>query len=92
MASNDNLGAIIEQFLPALMQKRKLTAHQMKVLRALATCRTSQLGGSVLACGDCGQLHYVLHSCRNRHCPRCQGIDKELWIEDRKQEIGRAHV
>lgn len=87
MASNDNLGAIIEQFLPALMQKRKLTVHQMKVLRALATCRTSQLGGSVLACGDCGQLHYVLHSCRNRHCPRCQGIDKELWIEDRKQEL-----
>lgn len=40
-----------------------------------------------MVCRSCGSVHYVLHSCRNRHCPRCQGIDKELWIEDRKQEL-----
>lgn len=40
-----------------------------------------------MVCGDCGSVHYVLHSCRNRHCPRCQGIDKELWVEARKQEL-----
>ena len=40
-----------------------------------------------MVCGGCGSLHYVLHSCRNRHCPRCQGIDKELWVEARKQEL-----
>lgn len=61
--------------------------HQRKVLGALSACRTSRLGGSALACVDCGSVYYVLHSCRNRHCPRCQGIDKELWIEDRKQEL-----
>jgi len=86
-ASNADLGDIIEQFLPALLQKRGVTSHQLKVLHALSACRTTKLGGSAMACQDCGSVHYVLHSCRNRHCPRCQGIDKELWVEDRKHEL-----
>lgn len=85
--SNADLKSIIEQFLPSLIHKRGLTGHQLKVLSALSACRTPKLGGSALVCGDCGSVHYVLHSCRNRHCPRCQCIDKELWIEDRKQEL-----
>ncbi|PRY85547.1 transposase-like zinc-binding protein [Marinilabilia salmonicolor] len=87
MSFNYDLGGVIAQFLPALLQNRGLTSHQLKVLHALSACRTSKLGGSALVCGDCGSVHYVLHSCRNRHCPRCQGIDRELWIEDRKQEL-----
>lgn len=87
MRINDYLDAIIEQFLPALLQKRGFTSHQLKVLRALSTCRTTKLSGSAMVCHDCGNLHYVLRSCRNRHCPRCQGIDKELWIEDRIQDL-----
>ena len=87
MQSADDIGLIIRKFLPELLQTRGITAHQHKVLNALANCRTSAMGGSVLACDQCGSVHYVLHSCRNRHCPRCQGIDRELWIEDRKQEL-----
>jgi len=86
-ASNADLGDIIDRFLPALLQKRGATSHQLKVLHALSSCRTTKLGGSAMACQDCGSVHYVLHSCRDRHCPRCQGIDKELWIEDRGQEL-----
>jgi len=84
---NPDLACIIDRFLPALMQKKGLSSHHLKVLRAISACRTTSLGGSALVCSDCGSVHYVLHSCRNRHCPRCQGIDKELWIEDRKQEL-----
>jgi len=87
MYSNDTFGAVLNQFLPALLNKRGVSKHQLKVLRALATCRTPELGGSAMVCHDCGSVHYVLHSCRNRHCPRCQGIDKELWVEARKQEL-----
>lgn len=87
MQNTDDIGLIIRRFLPELLQTRGITAHQRKVLNALANCRTSAMGGSVLACNQCGSVHYALHSCRNRHCPRCQGIDKELWIEDRKQEL-----
>lgn len=87
MTDAHDLGTVIRKFLPALLKTRGLTKHQLKVLNALKKCRTTQLGGSAMACRDCGTVHYILHSCRNRHCPRCQGIDKELWIEDRKQEL-----
>lgn len=87
MPPGNTLGAVIRQFLPALRNARGVSSHQFKVLRALAVCRTPEMGGSAMVCGDCGSVHYVLHSCRNRHCPRCQGIDKELWVEARKGEL-----
>ena len=87
MQGENDLGSIIRKFLPALQQKKGISKHQLKVLMALANCRTREMGGSAMVCRDCGCIHYVLHSCRNRHCPRCQGIDKELWIEDRKHEL-----
>lgn len=83
----NDIGGIIQKFLPQLLQKKGVSKHQLKVLNALKKCRTTELGGSMMACNSCGTLHYVLHSCRNRHCPRCQGIDRELWVEARKQEL-----
>lgn len=87
VSKQNDLGTIIRNFLPKVLQERGFTKHQLKVFDALANCRTSQLGGSVMACTTCGCMHYVVHSCRNRHCPRCQGIDRELWIEKVKQDI-----
>lgn len=87
MPADNTLGAVIRQFLPALLKERGVSSDQLKVLHALAVCRTPEMGGSAMMCSDCGSVHYVLHSCRNRHCPRCQGIDKELWVEARKQEL-----
>lgn len=87
MLSETDLGSIVRKFLPELLKTRGVSKHQLKVLRALANCRTPEMGGSAMACSSCGSIHYVLHSCRNRHCPRCQGIDKELWIEHRKKEL-----
>ena len=87
MLGDVDLGTVIRTFLPALLKERGATKHQLKVLKALANCRTPNLGGSAMACHECGLVHYVLHSCRNRHCPRCQGIDRELWIEARKNDL-----
>lgn len=83
----NDLGFVVARFLPGLLKKKGVSTYQLKVLSALAQCRTPQMGGSALACRQCGAIHYVMHSCRNRHCPRCQGVDKELWIEDRKHEL-----
>jgi len=87
MPAGNTLGDVIRQFLPALLKERGVSKAQLKVLRALAGCRTPEMGGSAMVCHHCSSVHYVLHSCRNRHCPRCQGIDKELWVEARKQEL-----
>lgn len=87
MYNQNDLGEVIRRFLPALLRKRGISQHQHKILRSLGHCRTPELGGSVQACKNCGSMHYMLHSCRNRHCPGCQGIDKELWVEARKTEL-----
>jgi len=87
MAPQNDLGTIIRKFLPELLKKKGVSTHQLKVLWAMANCRTPQMGGSAMVCNQCGSIHYFMYSCRNRHCPRCQGVDKELWIEDRKHEL-----
>ena len=61
--------------------------HQQKTLRALQLCRTAALGGHVDACTDCGSLHISYNSCRNRHCPKCQGHKRQEWIEKREADL-----
>lgn len=63
------------------------TVHQQKTLRALQQCRTPALGGHVDACTECGVIHISYNSCRNRHCPKCQGHKREEWIQKREQEL-----
>lgn len=61
-----------------------------KVARAIISCKTPALGGNIDICDDCGfsKVHY--NSCRNRHCPCCQGLVKEKWIDKRKSEVVNA--
>ena len=61
--------------------------HQQKTLRALQLCRTAALGGHVDACTDCGSLHISYNSCRNRHCPKCQGHKRQEWIQKREADL-----
>jgi hypothetical protein len=61
--------------------------HQQKTLRALAQCRTAALGGHVDGCDECGTVLISYNSCRNRHCPKCQGHKREEWIERRQQDL-----
>lgn len=63
------------------------TIHQQKTLRALQQCRTAALGGHVDACDGCGTIHISYNSCRNRHCPKCQGHKREEWIQRREADL-----
>lgn len=58
-----------------------------KVVNDLVACRTSVLGGHKLVCDSCDMEEYAYNSCRNRHCPKCQFLAKERWIEARKDEL-----
>src|SRR5690554_1053995 len=58
-------------------------------------CRTSVLGGHVDECDSCGHIRVSYNSCRNRHCPKCQGLAKERWLLERKRDlinVGYFHV
>ena len=68
---------------------------QIKVMSAIETCRTAALGGHVEGCQACGHTRVAYNSCRNRHCPRCQGSAARDWLAARKADllpVGYFHV
>ena len=72
-----------------------LSLTQLKVMSAIETCRTAALGGHVEACSDCGHQRIAYNSCRNRHCPRCQGAAARTWLEAQQANllpVGYFHV
>jgi hypothetical protein len=72
-----------------------LSLHQLKVMSAIEHCRTAALGGHVEACEDCGHWRIAYNSCRNRHCPKCQGAAARTWLAERKADllpVGYFHV
>ncbi|MGH9886436.1 MAG: IS91 family transposase, partial [bacterium] len=81
------LAQVVTRHSAACAERFGLSPSQRKVCRAITACRTAALGGQVQACEDCGSLRYVYHSCRNRHCPRCQTRAKERWIDARVSEL-----
>jgi hypothetical protein len=66
---------------------KTLNTWQLRTLSALSKCRTSALGGHVDGCTSCGSLRISYNSCRNRHCPKCQGNEREAWIKARENEL-----
>jgi hypothetical protein len=65
----------------------EMPLRQHRAMDAIEICRTSGLGGHVDACDHCGALRISYNSCRNRHCPKCQCLDKERWLEARKRDL-----
>jgi len=68
-------------------QTHRLTREQRHALSAIACCRTAALGGHIETCEACGVRRAVYHSCRNRHCPKCQVLAKERWLAARCAEL-----
>ena len=64
-----------------------LSLGQLKVMSAIERCRSAELGGHVLCCQQCAQLQIAYNSCRNRHCPKCQGTAARRWLEARQQDL-----
>ena len=81
------LAEVLARFGPAYLAQHRLSATQAKAWRAIAACRTEALGGHLESCDRCGRSRHVYHSCRNRHCPRCQMRAKEAWLAARRREV-----
>src|SRR5437773_7204140 len=64
-----------------------ISLDQLKVMSAIENCRTSALGGHVARCADCAYTTIAYNSCRNRHCPKCQGAAAKDWLADREVEL-----
>jgi len=67
--------------------RKWFTWLHLKVLTAIVCCRTSALGGHIDECSNCGHRAISFHSCRNRHCPKCQSNARDRWLEARRREL-----
>jgi hypothetical protein len=68
-------------------QAGHLSLGQLKVMSAIEACRTAELGGHVARCDDCQRLAVSYNSCRNRHCPKCQGSAAKVWLAERQADL-----
>jgi hypothetical protein len=68
-------------------QRAQLSLSQLKVMSAIELCRSAALGGHLLLCESCQQSQISYNSCRNRHCPKCQGSAALRWLEDRQADL-----
>ncbi len=64
-----------------------LSSQQRRAVRAIMRCRTAALGGHVQECDTCGHQEIRYNSCRDRHCPKCQSLDKARWVEARQKDV-----
>lgn len=81
------LAQVVRLHLQACQEQFGLSAAQRRVCGAIAACRTAAMGGQMFACDACGASHFVYHSCRNRHCPKCQTLTKERWLAARIADL-----
>jgi len=78
---------ILHKHIGDYQNQYRLWPQHKKIVSDLLNCRTAQLGGHIEQCDNCGTVRITYHSCRNRHCPKCQHMPRERWLEKRKDEI-----
>ena len=78
---------ILHKHIGDYQNQYRLWAEHKKIVTDLLNCRTARLGGHIDRCDNCGSVRITYHSCRNRHCPKCQHMPRERWLEKRKEEI-----
>ena len=93
MKSKIEVSDIFRRYGPGYREThgKEMPLRHHRVMKAIEICRTAELGGHVEECDECGAPKISYNSCRNRHCPKCQCLDKERWLEARKRDILLTH-
>ena len=84
--SRSEVAHVLEK-LGSKVENLGLNTWQLRTLSAVRRCRTAALGGHIDACSDCAKITISYNSCRNRHCPKCQGKNRDNWIQARTTEL-----
>ena len=84
--SNVTIQDVFEQFLPTIAD-RSFSDVQLNAIRCIRNCRTAEMGAHVSECESCHSTYIHYNSCKNRHCPMCQGMDVDEWIDLRREDV-----
>ncbi len=78
---------IFQRYGAVYRSKHRLIPQQYRAMRAIERCRTTALGAHVDACDHCAHIEISYNSCRNRHCPKCRGRQRQAWVDARELEV-----
>ena len=78
---------IFSRFYPAYIEQYSPSAIQMNTAHNIINCKTGAYGSNISICEDCGKIQIHHNSCRNRCCPMCQAIPKEIWMDSRREDV-----
>jgi predicted Zn-ribbon and HTH transcriptional regulator len=87
MRNRHEVADIFRIYGKAYREQNNLPYKKLKVMHKIEICRTAQLGGHIEQCDECGYERIAYNSCRDRHCPKCQTMVKEKWLNDRKADL-----
>ena len=87
MQPKHELSGIVHLYGNDFLKQHPQSKQALKTLDAIARCRTAALGGHTNECKSCGHKKHFYNSCRNRHCPKCQAVNRERWILQREAEL-----
>jgi hypothetical protein len=87
LRAEHEVAGVLRKHWPQVEGYALINSWQLRTLGAIMRCRTSELGGHIDACTGCGNIRVSYNSCRNRHCPKCQGSKREEWIAKREEEL-----
>ena len=78
---------ILQTYGEKYKQNYLINNEQKKAMYAISNCRTYAMGSHVEKCTDCGEEYHLYNSCRNRHCPSCQGNKRKIWADERVADL-----
>jgi len=81
-----SVGEIFRRYGNEFLSKHQLPVHWLKAIQAIKLCRTVELGGHIEKCISCGHTKVHYNSCGNRHCPQCQGVNREKWVLEKQYD------
>ena len=77
---------VLEQFLP-MIADRSFSDEQFRAIQCIRSCRTAEMGAHVSECKSCHSKFIHYNSCKNRHCPMCQAMEVDEWIDLRREDV-----
>lgn len=81
------LADILHRYGKSYRQRHAMTSNQHRIMNDIIDCRTLALGGHASKCDHCAHIEISYNSCRNRHCPKCQALNKARWLDDRTADL-----
>ena len=78
---------VFQQFLPEYSEVHRFSSQQQLSALCISKCRTIEMGANLSECEDCHRKYIHYNSCKNRHCPMCQGMEVDEWIDKQQENV-----